>query len=131
MSCKLRIKYIFCRSCHCCVTSSALCFTSTVARSQISWFCCQLQQTVQTDLGTVEALFPVALLYSFFSLSQCVCVASPSVCVYIFFSSRCSLSSFWLFKSCSFRMVGDDDDEGTLSDSDGKSGLAADDLASK
>ncbi len=31
----------------------------------------------------------------------------------------------------SFRMVGDDDDEGALSDSDGHSGLAADDLASK
>lgn len=29
------------------------------------------------------------------------------------------------------RMVGDDDDEGALSDSDGQSGLAADDLASK
>ncbi|XP_035508984.1 protein phosphatase inhibitor 2 [Morone saxatilis] len=29
------------------------------------------------------------------------------------------------------RMVGDDDDEGALSDSDGHSGLAADDLASK
>uniref|UniRef100_A0A1A8NL68 Protein phosphatase 1, regulatory (Inhibitor) subunit 2 n=1 Tax=Nothobranchius rachovii TaxID=451742 RepID=A0A1A8NL68_9TELE len=29
------------------------------------------------------------------------------------------------------RMVGDDDDEGTHSDSDGRSGLAADDLASK
>ncbi|XP_030583796.1 protein phosphatase inhibitor 2 [Archocentrus centrarchus] len=29
------------------------------------------------------------------------------------------------------RMIGDDDDEGALSDSDGQSGLAADDLASK
>ncbi|KAM9386237.1 protein phosphatase inhibitor 2 [Pholidichthys leucotaenia] len=29
------------------------------------------------------------------------------------------------------RMVGDDEDEGTLSDTDGQSGLAADDLASK
>lgn len=30
-----------------------------------------------------------------------------------------------------FRMVGDDDDEGALSDSDGHTGLAPDDLASK
>lgn len=30
-----------------------------------------------------------------------------------------------------FRMVGDEDDEGALSDSDGQGGLAADDLASK
>lgn len=29
------------------------------------------------------------------------------------------------------RMIGDDEDEGALSDSDGQSGLAADDLASK
>lgn len=33
--------------------------------------------------------------------------------------------------SLTFRMVGDEDDEGALSDSDGQGGLAADDLASK
>lgn len=41
---------------------------------------------------------------------------------------------FWLYFNQlfpSFRMVEDDDDEGALSDSDGHSGLAADDLASK
>lgn len=41
------------------------------------------------------------------------------------------ISSLVLMATFPSRMVGDDDDEGALSDSDGHTGLAPDDLASK
>lgn len=82
--------------------------------------------TLVTDLSLC-ALLP---LYPSSPLSTCLfgsCTSSPS-------QSSLPRLVFILSLLCSFlsfRMVGDEDDEGALSDSDGHSGLAADDLASK
>lgn len=70
-------------------------------------------------------------LYPLFS-SQPACVMSASVWVCISFSvASCPVVILGFSYFSSFRMVGDEDDEGALSDSDGQGGLAADDLASK
>lgn len=92
--------------------------------------------------GRCRKVTPVKDFFLFFLASWSSCLPSPppficyiNLSVYISFPSQSSLDFFIVYVDLaiflSFRMVGEDEDEGALSDSDGHSGLAADDLASK
>lgn len=78
---------------------------------------------------TFPPCFSSALPFNLIS----ACLHDVSIRLGLHFLFRHTLPSlhFGFFKFSTFRMVGDEDDEGALSDSDGKGGLAADDLASK
>lgn len=54
-----------------------------------------------------------------------------SLCMFFWNFSSTTFQGKLKLSVSTFRMVGDEDDEGALSDSDGQGGLAADDLASK